>query len=106
MDKNGELEAYWRGHVGAWRARGETQRAYCDQHGLKRHSLSYWHRRLGGLEAPLSGVMPLTLIPATVVSEGGASAPCLSLASPGGWRLDFASLPPAGWVAELWGDGV
>ncbi|WP_434735838.1 IS66 family insertion sequence element accessory protein TnpA [Candidatus Accumulibacter meliphilus] len=27
-------------------ASAETQRAYCDRHGLKNHSLSYWHLRL------------------------------------------------------------
>ena len=106
MDKSGELEAYWRGHVSAWRVSGETQRAYCDRHGLGRHSLSYWHLRLGGRKAPVSDITPLTLIAASVAPEGVASSPCLSLASPSGWRLEFATLPPAGWVAELWGSGV
>lgn len=32
MDKDAERETYWRGHVGAWRASGETQKAYCDRH--------------------------------------------------------------------------
>ena len=46
MDKNVEREAYWREHVGAWRASGESQKTYCDRQGLKNHSLSYWHLRL------------------------------------------------------------
>ena len=103
MDKNGELEAYWRRHVGAWRVSGETQRAYCDRHGLKKHSLSYWHLRLAGRAEVPGGDAPLTLIPASVLPEVVASAPCLSLASPSGWRLEFATLPPASWLAQLWG---
>jgi hypothetical protein len=42
----GKRKAHWRGHVDAWRASGSTQKAYCQQHGLKEHSLSYWQRRL------------------------------------------------------------
>ncbi len=106
MEKTGELEGYWRGHVVAWRASGETQRRYCDRHGLKRHSLSYWQLRLARREAAAGGRAPLTLVAATMVPEAAAPTPCLSLASPSGWRLDFAALPPAGWVAELWDCGA
>lgn len=107
MSGNGELEAFWRGHVGAWRASGETQRVYCDRHGLKKHSLSYWHLRLARREGQAGGAMPLTLVRATMVSEV-VSAPgtALMLNSPSGWRLDFAALPPAGWLTQLWGGGA
>ncbi len=105
MGKNLELEAFWRRHVGAWRSCGETQRVYCDRHGLKRHSLSYWHLRLARGEVPARGGTPLTLIAASVLPEA-AAMPCLSLASLSGWRLDFATLPPAGWVAGLCGGGA
>lgn len=102
MDKNGEREAYWREHVGGWRASGESQKAYCDRHGLKDHSLSYWHQRLAKREGVAAVGEPLTLIRATIAADPVNSMPCLSLASPNGWRLEFAALPPASWLAALW----
>ena len=106
MDKAGELEAHWRGHVDTWRASGGTQKAYCEQHGLRSHSLSYWHLRFSG-ESGSSGTRgggTLTLVPAALVAGPVASTPSLSLHSPEGWRLDFAALPPAGWLNTLWAE--
>lgn len=103
MDKQGEQEAYWQGHIEAWRASGETQRAYCDRQGLKRHSLSYWHCRQVRREAVSAGG-GLTLVPALIRPEVLAPMPGLSLHSPGGWRLEFSTLPPARWLTELWGE--
>ena len=104
MDGNGKLEVYWRGHVVAWRGSGETQRVYCDRHGLKKHSLSYWHLRLARRDAQAGGAVLLTLVPAVMVPEAvAAPAAALVLNSPSGWRLEFAALPPAGWLAQLWG---
>ena len=100
--RNEELEAYWRGHVAGWRVSGETQRAYCERHGLKKHSLSYWHGRLGRHEATSNVGSALTLIPGRVIPEATGAAR-VSLHSPSGWRLELAALPPAAWLAELWG---
>jgi hypothetical protein len=106
MDKGGELEASWRGHVEAWRASGGTQKAYCAQHGLKSHSLSYWHLRLAGQEGVAGEKGSLTLVAATLLPDAVSSLPSLSLHSPQGWRLEFATLPPAGWLSALCGERV
>jgi len=103
MGKDAERERYWQGHVGAWRASGETQRAYCDRHGLKKHSLSYWHLRLARGTNAQEGSASLTLVPAVRIPEEAASLPSLSLSLANGWRLEFVGLPPAVWLAELWG---
>lgn len=103
MGEQEEREVYWQGHVEAWRASGETQRAYCDRHGLKRHSLSYWHCRQAGREALPAGAA-LTLVPASIRPEVLAPMPSLSLHGPRGWRLEFSALPPAHWLTELWGE--
>ena len=104
MDKAGEREAYWRRHVGAWRESGATQKAYCEEHGLRSHSLSYWHVRLAEGSGARKGGGPLTLVPAVRVPDAGASLPSLSLHGPQGWRLEFATLPPVGWLMALWGE--
>ena len=105
MDKAGEREARWRGHVDAWRASGGSQKAYCEQHGLRSHSLSYWHLRLAKGPRSSAAGGPLTLVPAVRVPGAAAAAPSLSLHSPQGWRLEFATLPPAKWLTGLWGEG-
>ena len=104
MEKAGELEAHWRGHVDAWRAIGGTQKAYCERHGLRSHSLSYWHLRLAEGSGSSGTGGALTLVPAAMVRGAAASTPSLSLHSPQGWRLEFAALPPAGWLSALWGE--
>lgn len=104
MDKAGEREAYWRRHVGAWRESGATQKAYCDEHGLRSHSLSDWHVRLAEGSGAREGGGPLTLVPAVRVPDAGASLPSLLLHGPQGWRLEFATLPPVGWLMALWGE--
>ena len=101
MDKNAEREGYWRAHVGAWRASGESQKAYCNRQGLKEHSLSYWRLRLSRGESAPGVETPLTLIPAVKIGNGPGAQPSLSLDTPTGWRLEFAALPPAGWLAAL-----
>ena len=101
MDKNAEREAHWRGHVGAWRASGESQKAYCHRQGLKEHSLSYWHLRLAKGESRPGVDTPLTLIQAVQIGKGSSAQPSLSLDTPTGWRLEFAALPPATWLAAL-----
>ncbi len=102
MDKAGELEAHWRGHVDAWGASGGSRKAYCEQHGPRSHSLSYWHLRLAdGSGASRTGG-PLTLVPVAMVPGAAASRPSLSVHSPQGWRLEFSALPPAGWLTALW----
>jgi len=39
-----ELRAFWRGHVEQWRTSGQSQAAYCREHGLSDHRLRYWKR--------------------------------------------------------------
>ena len=39
-----ELRAFWRGHVEQWRTSGQSQAAYCREHGLTDHRLRYWKR--------------------------------------------------------------
>jgi hypothetical protein len=40
--------AFWEGHVRDWRRGGLSQTKYCREHGLSKHGLSYWKRRLDG----------------------------------------------------------
>ena len=35
-------EAYWRVHVEAWRASGQSRADYCTAHGLSRKTFGWW----------------------------------------------------------------
>ena len=43
---SGTAEAYWRGHVEAWRSGGQSRRDYCTAHGLSRKTFDWWAWRL------------------------------------------------------------
>ncbi len=107
MKANDERTAYWQGHVSAWRASGQTQWAYCAEHGLKPYRLSYWQLRLQaeGQDQKEGGgaLVPLTLVRAIVPPQAHHAVSSVTLHSPSGWRLEFSTLPPATWLAELWG---
>ncbi len=102
MANEQERESFWQVHVATWRGSGETQRAYCLRHGLKCHSLSYWHQRQIHREGS-PAARPLTLVPASILPEA-ALTPMgpLSLITPNGWRLEFVALPSTTWLNELW----
>lgn len=41
-----------RRHVEAWRASGQTQKQYCEQHGLSRSTLAYWSSKINSENKP------------------------------------------------------
>jgi hypothetical protein len=45
-------EVYWRVHVEAWRASGQSRGEYCAAHGLARKTFGWWAWRLGRQEHP------------------------------------------------------
>ena len=45
-------EVYWRVHVEAWRASGQSRAEYCAAHGLSRKTFGWWAWRLDRQERP------------------------------------------------------
>ncbi len=39
------LRKIWEIHIERWKQSGQTQVAYCREHGLKPHQFTYWKRR-------------------------------------------------------------
>ena len=37
---------HWQAHMEAWHQSGQTRAAYCEQHGLKLTTFTYWRHRL------------------------------------------------------------
>ncbi len=44
----GDREQFWQAHVDACRVSGETQKTYCERHGLSPKTLRTWRARLAG----------------------------------------------------------
>ncbi len=82
-----EKRAYWARHVKAWKASGETQRNYCQQHQLKPHRLAYWNQALKPRSETTStpvanGFLPVHVNSPAVQSQG------LSIRFPSGVRVE------------------
>ena len=61
--RNRKKESFWRRHVRAQTAAGESVRAYCREHGLKKPAFYWWRRKLVGRDAaqPGTAFVPVTL---------------------------------------------
>jgi transposase len=70
-------EAYWRVHVEAWRASGQSRGEYCAAHGLSRKTFGWWAWRLDrqGPPAPADTAahfLPVEIAEVPDPDEGGA----------------------------------
>lgn len=45
--RDSRKESFWRKHVDAWKASGESKRGYCIKRNLSESSFNAWHRELG-----------------------------------------------------------
>jgi transposase-like protein len=81
MARQGERsgkERFWRGMLARWeRTRGQSIRAFCDEHGLSEQSFYAWRRtiaerdRLAAQEEELPTFVPLRVAPATAPVGAG-----------------------------------
>ena len=70
-------EVYWRVHVEAWRASGQSRAEYCAAHGLSRKTVGWWAWRLDrqGRPAPADAAghfLPVEIAEVPDPDEGGA----------------------------------
>ena len=84
-----ELERRWRRHVTAWRERGVSAKAYCEEHGLSVPSLYGWRRTLTARDAerrsgrPSPRFVAVDVRDATVAGHGA----CIEIATDGTIRV-------------------
>lgn len=96
---------YWRKHIAAWKASGESQRRYCQRASVALSSFDRWQRKLRQMGADptraahTSTAPALTLIPAQILTASTPAA--LRLTSPGGWQLTFPSVIDAAWLSDV-----
>ena len=51
-------ETFWRQHLEAWKASGQTQRAYCQSQGLTTHRFTYWKTRFAAADKSVPTAQP------------------------------------------------
>ncbi len=68
---------YWSSHIAGWKASSQTQRAYCEVHGLNFSVFCYWRKKL----SEPSSSRPL--IPVTVLSTPSRPSSSSSLSESG-----------------------
>ena len=104
-----EATQRWAVHVQRWRESGLTQAAYCQQHDLNRHTLTYWCWRLRreaetAREVPQAtpALLPIRVCETAALRTESATAPAdLALTWPSGLRLQLPAATDAGWLAAL-----
>jgi hypothetical protein len=85
-------ETYWRVHVEAWRASGQSRGEYCAAHGLSRKTFGWWAWRLGRQEHPAPADPAAHFLPVEIAEvrdpdEGGAVEARIEIALPDGVRV-------------------
>lgn len=91
---------FWREHVGAWLASGESAAAYAESHGLTVQGLKWWRWKLGTLapatssRAKAKALSPVKSAPTfveVVPRQDPASALRFELRLRCGWQIAFDS---------------
>ena len=84
-------ESFWQRQVADWQASGLTQKAYCEEQGLRYTAFGYWVRKLRREAEPSPGKKPTCFVPVVPATATG-----LSLALPNGLEIrgiDSGNLP-------------
>jgi hypothetical protein len=64
-------EAYWRVHVEAWRASGQSRADYCTAHELSRKTFGWWAWRLDRQGRPAPADPAAHFLPVEITGVGG-----------------------------------
>lgn len=59
----------WARQIEAWRGSGLSRRAWCELHGVQRHTFDYWCRRLSSDSALLPVMVEVVSTPTEVAIE-------------------------------------
>lgn len=88
--------------VESWLESNQSQKAFCDQRGIKLHLLSYWARKYEQEKKEESSTQASALIPIQIQSNGAATCPyALEIIYPDGTRLGFGQMIELSLVRSL-----
>ncbi len=84
-----DARSFWQGQVADWQASGLTQKAYCEEQGLRYTAFGYWVRKLRRAAEPSPRKKPTCFVPVVPDTATG-----LSLALPNGLEIRGAYSTP------------
>ena len=85
MTATDEPAAQWRPHLEAWESSGQSQAAYCREHGLVKSRFAYWKHKLSPVIHAGSDKFGVGFVPVHVLD---VQAPGLTLRLPNGVALE------------------
>lgn len=91
-------KSWWAAQIAAFERSGLSQRAFCETRGLSKSTFAKWRRRV---QADATALAVADERPQFVELELPAVAAPLVRVSIGRLHVDFETLPPPAWVAEL-----
>ena len=86
-----DAKSFWQGQVADWQDSGLTQKAYCEEQGLRYTAFGYWVRKLRRAAEPSPRKKPTCFVPVVPDTATG-----LSLTLPNGLEIrgiDSGNLP-------------
>jgi transposase-like protein len=89
----------WLSHIEQWRLSGLSREAYCRQHDLKSHTLTYWINKYKVPEE--KSTASLTLVPAKLSTPTSPAANGLLLRCPNGSTLSLPVTVSPTWLAQV-----
>jgi hypothetical protein len=95
--------SWWSAQIGAWESSDLTQSEFCRVHGLSLASFSNWRARFKAQSTGIidpTGLVKKQRTAQFVAVEIPISTPLVRV-SLGAVTVDFETLPPPAWVAEL-----
>ena len=68
--KSENKRQFWQRHISDWKSSNLNRTQYCAEHGLNKHTLDYWRKKLACLQPSL---LPVTIIEEPPGSEANRS---------------------------------
>lgn len=84
--------------IETWQGSGQTQKEFCQSHGLAYSAFHYWYKKYRGHQAlrqPSAAFVPVT------IQSKGAGSPVVELVWPDGKRLNFYQAVEVSWLKAL-----
>lgn len=92
--------SWWSAQLAAWRSSELSQRAFCERRGINQSTLSKWRPRLAR-ESVNNSALVAAPEPRFIAVDLPIPEKPLVRVSLGAVTVDFETLPPPAWIAEL-----
>lgn len=96
-----QKEAHWQTHLQQWRTSGKTQKAYCDEAGLKQHQFVYWKQKLADTDSGADNVKQSSAFIPVQIQQHRDDLEPVSLVLPSGLVIRGITGDTLPWLKQL-----